>query len=50
MIVGVPREIKVEEKRVALVPGGAEALVARGHTVLVEAGAGAGAASTDGGV
>ena len=38
MIVGVPREIKKDEYRVALLPVGAEELVARGHQVLVEAG------------
>ena len=40
MIVGVPKEIKPEENRVAVVPAGVEALVARGHTVLIEKGAG----------
>jgi alanine dehydrogenase len=40
MVVGVPREIKEEESRVALTPSGAGALVARGHRVLVERGAG----------
>jgi alanine dehydrogenase len=47
MIIGVPREIKTAEHRVALVPGGAEALVADGHTVLVEAGAGDGSGFAD---
>ncbi len=47
MLVGVPREIKVEEKRVALVPGGVEALVARGHRVLIETGAGGGSGFED---
>lgn len=47
MIVGVPREIKNNEYRVALVPSGAEALVEAGHTVLVEAGAGQGTAIED---
>ena len=47
MVIGVPREIKVEEKRVALVPGGAEALAARGHRVLVETGAGLGSGFDD---
>src|SRR5438552_8720321 len=42
MIIGVPREIKNNEFRVALVPAGAEMLVEDGHTVLVEAGAGLG--------
>lgn len=40
MKVGVVRERKVEENRVALTPSGVEALVAAGHEVLVESGAG----------
>jgi alanine dehydrogenase len=47
MIVGVPKEIKANENRVALVPAGAEALVADGHTVLVENSAGLGSGFTD---
>ncbi|MGH7700634.1 MAG: alanine dehydrogenase [Gemmatimonadales bacterium] len=47
MIVGVPKEIKTEENRVALVPAGAEALVADGHTVLVERAAGVGSGFPD---
>ena len=47
MIVGVPREIKDEESRVALTPSGAGALVAHGHRVLVEHGAGAGSSLPD---
>lgn len=47
MIVGVPREIKADENRVALVPAGAEALVAAGHEVLVEQGAGVGSGFPD---
>jgi alanine dehydrogenase len=47
MIVGVPREIKAEENRVALTPSGAGALVAHGHRVVVEHGAGAGSALPD---
>ena len=42
MIVGVPKEIKNNEYRVALVPSGVEALVEDGHTVLIETGAGLG--------
>jgi len=42
MIIGVPKEIKTNENRVALVPAGAESLTAQGHTVLVEQGAGLG--------
>jgi len=47
MIVGVPREIKTAENRVALVPAGAESLVGDGHTVLVEQGAGLGSGFPD---
>jgi alanine dehydrogenase len=47
MIVGVPREIKDEEKRVALTPSGVGALVAHGHRVLVEHDAGAGSSLPD---
>lgn len=41
MIVGIPKEIKPQENRVALVPAGAQALVRGGHRVVVETGAGA---------
>jgi len=47
MIVGVPKEIKNNEYRVALVPAGAEMLVEDGHAVLVEAGAGLGTGIED---
>ncbi len=47
MIVGVPREIKDHEYRVALLPSAAYQLVKRGHEVLVERGAGAGAGYPD---
>ena len=40
MIIGVPKEIKTGEQRVALAPAGVHALVDRGHRVLVESGAG----------
>src|SRR3989442_15949742 len=42
MIVGVPREIKPGEARVALTPPGARALAEVGHRVVVERGAGGG--------
>lgn len=42
MIIGVPKEIKASEYRVALTPAGAAMLTAAGHQVLVETGAGAG--------
>jgi len=47
MIVGVPREIKTAENRVALVPAGVESLVGDGHSVLVEQGAGLGSGFAD---
>jgi alanine dehydrogenase len=47
MIVGVPKEIKSEEARVALVPSGVAAFVEHGHTVLIEKDAGLGSAITD---
>src|ERR1051325_10654559 len=47
MIVGVPKEIKGQEYRVALLPSGAYQLIKRGHQVVVERGAGAGAGYPD---
>ena len=47
MIVGVPREVKSDEYRVAMLPVGAEELTAAGHTVLVEVGAGVGSGIPD---
>jgi alanine dehydrogenase len=46
--IGVVKEIKADEYRVALTPAGAHELVQLGHEVLVEAGAGEGSAFTDG--
>src|SRR5215471_16758970 len=47
MIIGVPKEIKVQEYRVALLPSAAYQLIKRGHQVLVENNAGAGAGYPD---
>ena len=47
MIVGVPKEIKTAEHRVALVPAGVESLVGDGHSVIVEQGAGLGSGFAD---
>ncbi|HEY2537166.1 MAG TPA: alanine dehydrogenase [Solirubrobacteraceae bacterium] len=47
MIVGVPSEIKLDEYRVAITPAGVRELSARGHEVLVQAGAGEGSAMSD---
>ena len=47
MKIGVPKEIKTNENRIALVPAGAESLVAAGHSVLIETGGGFGSGFTD---
>jgi alanine dehydrogenase len=47
MIVGVPTEVKTREYRVGMIPAGARTLVARGHKVLVQAGAGIGSGLSD---
>jgi alanine dehydrogenase len=47
MIIGVPKEIKTNENRIALVPGGAETLVHAGHDVVIERGAGEGSGFDD---
>ena len=47
MIIGVPKEIKDQEYRVALLPSAAYQLIRRGHQVIVERGAGAGAGFSD---
>jgi alanine dehydrogenase len=47
MWIGVAREIKLQEHRVALTPAGARELVQRGHDVIVESGAGLGSALPD---
>jgi alanine dehydrogenase len=47
MVVGVPKEIKTEESRVAVTPTGVAAFTARGHKVLIEKGAGGGSGLND---
>jgi alanine dehydrogenase len=47
MIIGVPKEIKASEYRVALTPAGAGMLKAAGHDVVIERGAGEGSGFTD---
>ncbi len=47
-VIGVPREVKADEYRVALTPSGARELADHGHTVLLEAGAGAAVGLEDG--
>ncbi|MDA8171689.1 MAG: alanine dehydrogenase [Nitrospiraceae bacterium] len=48
MIIGVPSELKKEERRVGLIPDGVAELVRLGHKVLVEKGAGLGSGFSDG--
>ena len=47
MVIGVPKEIKEQEFRVALLPSAAYQLIKRGHRVVVESGAGAGSGYPD---
>lgn len=47
MIIGVPKEIKNNENRVALTPAGTQELVKRGHTVYVQSTAGTGSGFQD---
>ncbi len=48
MIIGVPKEIKVEEFRVGITPFGVQDLNRDGHTILIETGAGVGSGFSDG--
>ena len=47
MIIGVPKEIKVEEYRVGLIPAGAKRLIEHGHKVIIQKGAGEGSGILD---
>ncbi|GAN32656.1 MAG: alanine dehydrogenase [Candidatus Brocadia sp. AMX2] len=47
MIVGIPKETKPDEYRVALIPAGVEEMLRHGHTVLIEKGAGLGSGISD---
>ena len=47
MIVGIPKEIKAEENRIAITPVGVEILKQSGHTVLIEKTAGVGSGFQD---
>ncbi len=47
MIIGIPKEIKNNENRVAITPAGVHALVNRGHQVMIEQSAGVGSGITD---
>jgi alanine dehydrogenase len=47
MIIGVPKEIKEQEQRVALLPSGTTQLTKHGHSVLVETNAGLGSGYPD---
>jgi alanine dehydrogenase len=47
MVIGIPKEIKPEENRIAIVPGGVETLVHKGHKVIIGKGAGRGSGFND---
>jgi alanine dehydrogenase len=47
LVIGVPKEIKTHEYRVAMIPVGVEELTKAGHQVLIQAGAGMGSGITD---
>jgi alanine dehydrogenase len=47
MIVGIPKEVKTDEYRVAITPAGVRELTSAGHTVYIEAGAGEGSSMPD---
>src|SRR5437762_675941 len=47
MTIGIPKEVKEQEQRVGLLPSSTQALVARGHTVLVQKNAGVGSGYSD---
>ncbi|WP_203340030.1 alanine dehydrogenase [Planococcus beijingensis] len=47
MIIGIPKEIKNNENRVAITPAGVDAFVRAGHQVIIETGAGLGSSFTD---
>ncbi len=47
MVIGVPKEVKTGEKRVAMTPQGVDALVSHRHRVLIEKGAGEGSGFSD---
>jgi alanine dehydrogenase len=47
VLVGIPREVKNNEYRVAITPAGVHELVRHDHQVVIESGAGAGSSITD---
>jgi alanine dehydrogenase len=47
MIIGIPKELKTKEDRVALTPSGVKMLVSKGHTVIIEQNAGIGSGYSD---
>ena len=47
MIIGVPTEVKNEERRVGMTPPSVRELTDRGHTVIIESGAGQGIGESD---
>jgi alanine dehydrogenase len=47
MLIGVPKEIKTDEYRIAMIPAGVEELTRAGHKVMIQAGAGQGSGISD---
>ena len=47
MIIGVPKEIKTDENRVAITPAGVKEMVGAGHQVIIEKSAGVGSSISD---
>ena len=47
MKIGIPKEIKPQENRVAIQPGGVQQLVSHGHLVMIQNGAGEGSGFSD---
>ena len=47
MIIGIPKEIKAQEERVAITPAGVETLKKAGHSILIEKNAGLGSGFTN---
>lgn len=47
LVMGIPKEISMQERRVCLTPDGVQSLVAHGHRILIESGAGEGANYSD---
>lgn len=47
LIIGIPKEIYFQEKRICLTPDAVSAIIANGHKIIIEKGAGEGASFSD---